>query len=213
MRTPPLLPRLRRGTRRPVALLAVTALLLVGCGDADEQAPDEPVEQDAEEPDDDAALEEDQAADPDPEPEATEEDEGSAPDDEPAEDTGTQDAEGAGIPDATLVVDGVEYQVTDLRRCEDDGAFPFEVELEYQVIAQGPDGRGQLDLYADEIFDQASWAGEEGIFGNQEEIDLGLSGDRAASTVVIEDAFGEGELLEITYDLPVLAESDAVACR
>lgn len=224
-------PPTRSSQRLRLAAGGITlALVLAACGDDATDAPaEEPVVEESEsesEPTDDA-----EAVEPDPDDaDATTDDEAadggtatdgeaSAADDadgEPDADGGDDAVSGGGtvIADATLVVEGVAYEVTGLRRCQEDGAFFGEVDLEYQVFAEGPDGSGQLDLFIDEFLDQVSWAGPEGVYGNVEnEVDAGFAGDRAASTVTLQDArTAEGEF-EVVYDLPVLPESDAVACR
>ena len=69
-----------------------------------------------------------------------------ATDDAATDDAGTDDD--AGIDpgpaessiDGELVVGGTTYTPEDALVCEDDDSFPLDVELEFQVFAQGPDG-------------------------------------------------------------------------
>ncbi len=135
-----------------------------------------------------------------------------ATDDAATDDAGTDDD--AGIDpgpaessiDGELVVGGTTYTPEDALVCEDDDSFPLDVELEFQVFAQGPDGPGQLDVFITELGADVSWSGEEGIYGEGlGNSDVEFTGDRVAGTATVTDAIGFEDTLDISFDLEVPA--------
>jgi hypothetical protein len=210
-------PRPRRAARLAAATAA--ALLLAACGgdDADDAETDVAAEVDDDAADDATDPTEDEVADDD-----TSDDEVSdaEPDDADTAAEGTEDeapadvdpAPSGGTLDGELVVAGTAYEPREALVCEDDGAFPMDVELEYQAFADGPDGPGQLDVFISELGADASWSGEEGIYGDGlSNSDITFTGDRVSGTATVVDAMGSEETLEISFDLEV--PSTTFACR
>lgn len=204
--------RTRRHRLTPVLLVLALALAASACGagdDAADDADDPAPAATTEEPDtgDDAA--DDQGADDDADEVAPD-----APDE--VEEDGTEDASTTAT--GTATVGGTEYAIGDLRRCEPLEDDMIEVELELQGFGESADGeRVQIDVYVQTIggtpLDDVSWAGPEGIFGNNstDGADVTFTGDQVSGTATMVDALSQTEELDITFDLPVPAE--LIACR
>jgi hypothetical protein len=199
--------RTHLATRLATRLAAVGAatLVLTACGgDAEPEAADpgieaDDVEEEVVEPDGDDATEAGPADD------DADELDGDPADGDDAGDAG--DTSGPATPiDGELVVAGTDYEPEGALVCEDDGVFPFDVELELQVFAQGPDGDGQLDVFISELGADVSWSGEEGVFGDGlADSDIVFTGDRVSGRATVTDAFGSDESLDIGFDLAVPA--------
>jgi len=182
---------------RQLMLATALSALLAACGGADEAAPAD--DQDGTATPGAPA----QAEDADSEAEAAET-ESSAESDAPADIIGS------------VIVDGVEYGISQVSRCEPFEDQNIDRELELQGFGQAPDGsRVQIDVYVQQIagmpFDDVSWAGPEGVYGNPDDASVEASDSHVQGTATLNDARGDGTTIEVSFDLPVPAE--LFACR
>lgn len=133
-------------------------------------------------------------------------------------------SDGSGSDDAatstvygTAVVDGVEYELHELRRCEPTDVDQVERELELTARGRMPAGEGydggdwvQIDVYVQDIggadFDAVSWAGPEGVFGTNDAANVSYSGDRVTGTAVLVDSLTQEQTISVTYDVEVPEE-------
>jgi len=114
-------------------------------------------------------------------------------------------------------VDGVGYDITEVRRCEplDDGTVDRELEL--QGLGEHEGGRVQIDVYVQTVAgvpsDDIAWSGPEGVFGNPEDTDVVLDADGAEvrGTTTLMDAMTHEETVAVDFELEVPAEN--VDCR
>lgn len=193
---------------RLTAILAVAALALVamGCGgdddDSDEATPSDPPAESDESPNDSSDAEADG-------------------EDVDGSDT---DTAGAGLL-GTVVVDGVEYEITELYNCDplDDGTI--ERSLELQGLGESDGERVQIDIVIQQIagvsMDDVSWSGPEGVFAGPAgsdvdgpaTVDVALINDGAIVTgsATLVDAMGEDETIGVGFNLEVPV--DTIACR
>jgi hypothetical protein len=196
---------------RSLLALPVATLLLLACGDdvttddATETAPaatDEHDDHDDTEPaDDDADDTSDGTED------TTEVDEATDADEEATEDLATGEL-------GTVTVDGTSYVVERVIVCDPDEDAGFDRDLELQAIGDADGARTQLDVVLGGILPvDVSWAGPEGIFGMGEAGTAAADhdGDQLTGTASLEDPFGEGETVELTFD--VVVPDDTTSCR
>ena len=115
----------------------------------------------------------------------------------------------------TVVVDGVEYDITEVRNCEPLSDGTVERELELQGFGTHDDGeRVQIDVYIQTLagvpYDDVSWNGPEGVFGGPDDADIALINDGAIVTgsATLVDAMNQTETIGIGFTLEV-----TVACR
>lgn len=140
--------------------------------------------------------------------------------DEVAEDADQDDVEGPGGeatsgPSGTVQVDGVDYVLTEFRRCEPLQDGTIDRELELQGIGEADGDRIQIDVYVETIgnlpFNDVSWAGPEGVFGGPEDAEIEIVDDQVSGSATLLDAMSQTETLDIRFDLPIPA--DEIACR
>jgi hypothetical protein len=141
-----------------------------------------------------------------------------------ADDPGDRPPSGAVV--GSVIVDGTEYSLNQALLCEDDGTLAdlgVERELELQGLGSGV----QVDLYISTFagmdLHEVSWFGPEGIFSSS----VGLFGDtwvdeegdtvpeppistetgRAVGSLVLYDARGSGDAIEIVFDVAIPDET------
>lgn len=138
----------------------------------------------------------------------------------PAHDTETPAGDSAPSPAdvrGLVTVDGVSYEISELRNCEPLSDGTVERELELQGIGKHEGSRVQIDVYVQKLlgnpFDEVSWAGPEGVFGGPEDaaITLNDSGTRVSGSATLVDAATQSETIAVEFDLEVPAET--IACR
>ncbi|KOX09967.1 hypothetical protein [Nocardiopsis sp. NRRL B-16309] len=133
-----------------------------------------------------------------------------------AEEGAQEESDGgdAGTVLGTVSVDGVEYEITEVRNC-----VPLEqagVEREVELQGRGSvDGETiQVDAYVQTIggapMDSISWSGPEGVFGSNQgatgsgqEVALEVSGSQATGSAVLNDALAGTETVSVEFTLPV----------
>jgi len=116
-----------------------------------------------------------------------------------------------------VTVDGIRYEITEVRACEplDDGTV--ERELELQGLGDFEGDRLQLDVYVQTVagmpFDDVSWHGPEGIFGGPDDADVIVAdgGASVSGTATLHDAATQTETVQVEFDLEVPDEE--LACR
>jgi len=112
-------------------------------------------------------------------------------------------------------VDGVEYEITELRNCEPLNDGTIERELELQGFGEVDGDRVQIDVYVGTIggapFDDVAWNGPEGVFGDPGQADVTLDANRVAGSATLVDSLTQTETVAIEFDLEVPTE--LVACR
>lgn len=161
----------------------------------------------------------DGAATTDPAPDASAPEGADAPEDptDEADDGSDQSSETEAELLGTVVVDGVQYEITELRNCDplDDGTV--ERELELQGIGQHEGERVQIDVHIEQIagqpLNEVSWAGPEGVFGGPEdaEVDLAQDGSFVTGSATLLDSLNQTDTISIGFNLAVPAET--ISCR
>lgn len=128
-----------------------------------------------------------------------------------------EETPGHGEARGVVTVDGITYEITEVRACEplDDGTV--ERELELQGLGDFEGDRLQIDVYVQTVagmpFDDVSWAGPEGIFGGPDDADVTVAdgGASVSGTATLHDAATHTETVQVEFDLEVPDEE--VACR
>ncbi|MFW7413766.1 hypothetical protein [Demequina sp. SO4-18] len=193
--------------------LGVTAVLLAACGS--DPAPGAGSAPSPTEVAESSAATAAEASDPDP----------GATMDAEQEDAGQEDAgqaAGSGTVYGTAVVDGVEYELHELRRCEPADQEMIDIELELTGRGQVPAGEGyndgdwvQIDVYVQQIagadFDSVSWAGPEGVFGTDDPTEVGVGDGRVSGTAATVDSLTGEPGVTVTYDIEV--PDEILDCR
>jgi len=138
-----------------------------------------------------------------------------------ATDTGDGSTDGStGASDevlGTVTVDGVAYEITTLRNCDPLDEGPIERELELQGLGDAEGERVQIDVYVQRIggnpFDDVSWSGPEGVFGNPADarVEISADGTSVTGSATLDDAMTQTETIDVEFDLAVPA--DTISCR
>lgn len=115
-----------------------------------------------------------------------------------------------------VTVDGVGYDINQMRRCEPFENDAIDVELELQGIGAAPDGsRIQIDVYVQQIggmpFDDVAWAGPEGVYGDPDGAEVVATDDRVSGSAELRHSMGDGSIIVVEFDLPIPAAFDV--CR
>ncbi|MFV2198632.1 hypothetical protein [Nocardiopsis sp. LOL_012] len=117
----------------------------------------------------------------------------------------------------TVSVDGVEYEITEVRNCVPLEQVGVERELELQGRGVSNGETVQIDAYVQKIggmsMDSVSWSGPEGVFGSNQgamgsgqEVALETSGDQVTGSAVLNDALEGTETVSVEFTLPVPGE-------
>lgn len=150
------------------------------------------------------------------EPTATSEDPTSASED-PAAASHNPAAPTTGEVLGQVMVDGISYDITQLRNCDPLSTGPVERELELQGLGEHEGQRLQIDVYVQTLagspFNDVSWAGPEGVFGGADGAEAVVSdnGTRVSGQAELVDALNQTDSVAVVFDLPIPTET--VACR
>ncbi|UFU03750.1 hypothetical protein LQF12_03835 [Ruania suaedae] len=132
-----------------------------------------------------------------------------------AEEPTVEEEPAVGSAAGTVSVDGVEYEITELRNCEplQDGAVDRELEL--QGFGEHEGERTQVDVYVQELagtpYDDVSWSGPEGVYGGPQDAVVELDATSVRGTATLMDSLTQTETVSIEFELEVPAET--IACR
>lgn len=135
-------------------------------------------------------------------------------DDTDRSDEGGEDDGGTTGELGTVTVGASSYRVERVIVCDPDEDAGFDRDLELQAIGDADGSRVQLDVVLGGILPvDVSWAGPEGIFGMGEAgtADANQDGDRLTGTASLEDPFGEGETVDLSFD--VVVPERPTSCR
>lgn len=111
----------------------------------------------------------------------------------------------------TVIVDGTEYPITEVRDCVPLEQAGVERELELQGRGDSGDETVQIDAYVQTIggmaMDSVSWSGPEGVFGADQEVVLEVLGDQVTGSAVLTDALRGTETISVEFTLSIPSES------
>lgn len=104
-------------------------------------------------------------------------------------------------------MDGADYGIDEVRRCDPLEQAGLERELELQGRGSHAGEAVQIDVYVQSIagtpMDDVSWAGPEGVLGSAQGAAVEAADGRVTGTAVLTGALDQGESVSVEFGLPV----------